>query len=510
MVLTSEQVRVVEASSVELGMSWLRLMENAGSAAAKIIRDKVELRNKRTVIVCGKGNNGGDGYVIARKLSENGAQVRIVSVGSPSTPSSVEMASKAYGLGLRPIDFESYTDLCRQHIEEADILIDSVFGTGFKGQPSGMYKTVIDICNSSSAYKIAVDVPSGMSSDAYDSESCFVKADLTVTFAAYKPCHLLFPTSKDCGEVTVASIGMPDAAFERVTPVLSVVSDSFAASLLPKRHKNFHKGDCGTAALYCGAKGYSGAAVIAVKAAVKSGAGIVNAVIPDAIYGIVATSVPEAICTVLPDVAPKDTDSAASNTVISTLNKSTVALIGCGLGTSSFAESTVKRIMTECNIPLVIDADGINLLSDSIDLIRQYPKSTVITPHPKEASRLLKCTVAEIQNDRLGSARKLAEITGAVSVLKGAGTVIATPKGRHFIVTDGNPGMATAGTGDMLAGMTAAFISQGLSTEDAAVAAVKLHALAGDTAVKTTSQLALTPTDMINSLPEVFCRINGK
>lgn len=507
MVLTSEQMRIVEAKSVEMGMSWLRLMENAGSAAARLIRDNYELDSKKVVIVCGKGNNGGDGYVIARKLIENKALVRVVSVGAPSTPSAAEMASKAFSLNIRPIDFKSYPELCTQYIADADIVVDAVFGTGFKGEPEGIHRDVIIAINNSKAQKVAVDVPSGMYSDKGLTEGLFVYADMTVTFAAYKPCHLLYPSADYCGRVIVTSIGMPDEAFECVDPIMQVVTEQAVAAALPVRTSGFHKGDCGTAGLLCGAKGYAGAAVIAGKASVKSGAGIVNMIIPESIYSIVGTSLPEAVCTVLDNVEPDTVRDDICEKIIDTFDRCTAGLIGCGLGQSKQAKYTLSEIMKSCSIPLVLDADGINLLCDSIELIKQYTNDVIITPHPKEASRLLGCTVEDVQRDRLGSAKRLAEITGAVSVLKGAKTIIALPTGSVYIVTDGNPGMATAGTGDMLAGIITAFLAQGMSAADSAVCGVKIHALSGDIAVKETSVLSLTPTDMINILPTVYCRL---
>ena len=510
MVLTAEQMRIVEARSVELGMNWLRLMENAGSAAAHIIRENYALDSKKVVIVCGKGNNGGDGYVIARKFIENNAQLRVISVGTPSTPSANEMLSKAFQLNIRPIDFESYQELCCQYIENADIVIDAVFGIGFKGEPSGVYKTVIESINRSFGQRIAIDVPSGMCSDGGAVSSCCVRADLTVTFGAYKPCHLLYPTTELCGKVVVASIGMPDAAFDGVEPIMQVVEESAVAAALPVRSIGAHKGDSGTAGLLCGAKGYAGAAVLAGKAAVKSGAGIVNMIIPDEIYNIVGTSLPEAVCTVLDNTPSGDVSTVVTERVINTLDGCTAGLIGCGLGQSNQAKHTVHEIMKNCSIPLVLDADGINILSDSIECIRKYTNDVVITPHPKEASRLLKISVEDIQNDRLAAAKALAEKTNAVSVLKGAKTIIALPDGAVYIVTDGNPGMATAGTGDMLAGMIVAFMAQGMSAADSAISAVKIHALSGDIAVRETSVLSLTPSDMINTLPTVYCRLYSK
>ncbi len=507
MVYTAEQMRIVEAKSVEIGLSWLRLIENAGSAATRIIRDNYKLKNKKVVIICGKGNNGGDGYVIARKLTEDDAVIRVIAVGKSSTASSIEMVSKASDKGIKPIDFDSYSELCRQYILDADIIIDALFGIGFKGEADGVFADVISTVNQSEAETVAVDIPSGMVSDECTAQGPCVRADMTITFTGYKLCQVLYPSANLCGRIIVASIGMPDEALNSVEPAMRVVSEADVARALPVRTRDFHKGDCGTAGLLCGSRGMAGAAVIAAKACIKSGVGIANVIVPKSIYNIVGVSIPEAVCTVLENVEDDRICSAVTDEVISSLDKCDVALVGCGLGQSKQARYTLQQIMKNCSIPLILDADGINIMSDSIDLIKQYTNEVIITPHPKEASRLLGCSVEEVQHNRLNSAKRLADITDAVVVLKGSNTLIALPDGAVFVVTDGNPGMATAGTGDMLAGMIAAFVSQGLTAADAAVCAVKIHAMAGDEAVKETSVLSLTPTDMINTLPTVYCRM---
>lgn len=507
MVYTCEQIKRAETAAVEMGMNWLRLMENAGSAAAKEIRSSYQLEGKRIVIVCGKGNNGGDGYVIARKLLENSAHIRVISIEPPATDSAKEMLAKAVTLGIRPVDFGNYETLCCQYINDADLIVDAIFGTGFSGAAGGIYAAAISAINYSSAPVVAVDVPSGISGDKGTVDGLCVKADITVTFAAYKPCHLLFPSCNYCGRVIPATIGMPDAAFAGLEPAMRVVSNEYVSGLLPQRAVDCHKGICGTAGLFVGNKGYSGAAVIAGKAAVKSGAGIVNMIIPESIYTIVGTSLPEAVCTVLDGDSTGCIHFNDTERIKEALSSCTAGLLGCGLGQSYHVKHAVEEIMQSISIPLVIDADGINVLADRIDFIRQYKNDVIITPHPKEASRLLGCTVSDIQNDRLGSAKRLCSITGAVAVLKGAKTIISAPSGKTYVVTDGNPGMATAGTGDMLAGMTAAFLAQGMSAENAAVCACKLHALSGDLAVCDTSVLSLTPTDMINALSDIYCRM---
>ena len=510
MVLTSTQVRSAEEKAVFYGMSWLRLMENAGAAAAKEIRDEYELSDKRVVIVCGKGNNGGDGFVIARKLLENEINVRVISMDEPNTPGSKEMYAKIYSLGLRAIDFEKYESLCCKYISDADIVIDAIFGIGFKGELSDKYKKVITAINQSNATKIAIDIPSGLNCNSGYVDNLSVIADFTVTFSAYKLCQVLFPSSNYCGKVKVVSIGMPSESFEEIVPEINIVSEEMAANVLPVRPIDCHKGICGTAGLFVGNKGFSGAAVIAGNAAIKSGAGIVNMIIPNNIYNIVGSALPEAICTVLDDNSYNNIHSSYSKRIIYAFSKCTAGLIGCGLTQSEEIKSIITDILKYSNIPLVIDADGINMLSDSIELLRQYGNEVVLTPHPKEASRLLGCSVEKIQSDRLSKAKELCHLTGAVVVLKGAKTIIACRSGKAYCVTDGNPAMATAGTGDMLAGMIVSFMAQGLSAEDSALCSVKAHAMSGDMAVKSTSVLSLTPSDMLRVLPDIYCRLYSR
>jgi NAD(P)H-hydrate epimerase len=508
MVYTGEQIRKAEQNAVDLGMNWLRLMENAGSAVAKEIRNNHKLDSKKVVIVCGKGNNGGDGYVIARKLLENNAHIRVIAVEPAATQNTIEMASKTYSLGIRPVDFKEYVTLCCQYLSDADIIVDAIFGYGFNGVPDGLYADAINAINSSGAVKISVDIPSGISCDKGTVDhNIFVTADETITLAAYKPCHLLFPSCEYCGKVSLVSIGMPAESFHGIEPTMTVVSEKFVASKLPQRKINHHKGLSGTIGMFVGNKGYAGAAVLAGKAAIKSGAGIVNMIIPNSIYNIVGSSLHEAVCTVLNGDQNGCTHMNDTSDVLSALSKCTSGLLGCGLGQSYHTKHIISEILRNLDIPLVIDADGINAVSDCIDLIKQYKGDVIITPHPKEASRILSVSVDDIQNNRLNYAKKLAEVTGAVSVLKGAKTIIATPENKVYIVTDGNPGMATAGTGDMLAGMISSFLAQGMKSVDSAICGVKLHAMAGDLAVKETSVLSLTPTDMINILPQIYCRM---
>lgn len=499
-VLTAEQTKLAETNAVKSGMTWAGLMENAGKSVADTVI-KISPSVKSAVAVCGKGNNGGDGYVAARLLCEAGIPTAAIVLSAPKTDGAVENLEKAEKAGVGILFFDGNEDGCASLLGKTDVIIDAVFGTGFKGEPDDTTAKLIKLINGSPAYKISVDVPSGLHADDGSLPSVYVNPDMTVTFTSLKPCHILFPSCDRCGDVAVAEIGiadtdLPDEIFAQTVGI------EYVKKHLPVRSKSSHKGTFGTAGLFVGSKGFAGAAILSSRAAVKSGAGIVNCIVPESIYTAVTVSVPEAVCTVYKDRRPMF--------ISETVSKCTAGLVGCGLGLEKSTVKQVKKILKTCNIPLVIDADGINAVCGCIELVRQYKGDVIITPHPGEAARLLGCNISDIQKDRFGSVKKLAEITGAVSVLKGAYTLIATPDGKVFAVTDGNPGMATAGTGDMLAGMTVSFLAQGMTAIDAALSAVKLHAICGDRAVKRTSVPSLTPSDMIEELPEVFLDIAAK
>ncbi|MDD4700470.1 MAG: NAD(P)H-hydrate dehydratase, partial [Oscillospiraceae bacterium] len=504
-VLSSEKVRSAEEISVKQGLSWLRLMENAGAAASRVIKSKFNVTGLKITVVCGKGNNGGDGYVVARKMKENGCIVKVIQVGgSPSTPSSVEMASRAADLGLIAVNFELDNHLSSDIIMNSDVIVDAIFGTGFKGSPGEPYLSVINEINMSDAKVVSLDLPSGCSSD--DGKVCgaCVNADLTVTFVALKPCHVLFPAAIKCGNVVSASIGMPSVAVESQQEIMNTIEKSDVKSLLPKREKTFHKGDCGTACFVCGSYGMAGAAVIAAKAAIHSGVGLAKLIIPDSIYNIVGSSVLEAVCCPLSQTADGTLSMSELPKIISEVNKSCSAVIGCGVGTGYDVTSIVEGIIKNARVPLILDADGINAIASRIDIIKQYGANVILTPHPGEAARILGCRAADIQTDRLNSVKKIAALSGAVTVLKGANTLIATPDEKISVCLFGNPGMATAGSGDMLSGIMAALLASGLSAQKSAVCGVSIHALAGDFAAKEKSQTAMTPLDMIDALAPLF------
>lgn len=480
-VLSVALIRESEENAVKSGAFSLReLMFRAGSAAAEIIMRKYGCAGKRIAVVCGKGNNGGDGCVIAEILAQHGADVTVITpLGAPKT----ENAAYYYGRLCLTKKGDTIPD-------KTDITVDALFGIGLDRPLEGAAAEAVKAINTVTGIKIAVDVPSGVGSDSGKILGTAVKADLTVTFIALKP-GLVLPAGSDmCGEVQVADIGAEPVSYSFLTTERPVFE---------KRRRNSHKGSFGTAVIFCGSYGMAGAAILAAKAALRSGVGILKAVLCDGIYAPFTASVPEAVCVPLKQTE-KGTLPPDGIYYEKILAGCSAVLVGCGLGNNEDTAEIVKNLCGKSNVPLVIDADGINALCGSIDIIKKRKAPVILTPHPGEMARLCSLTVADIEADRVGAARKFAAEYGCVLVLKGANTVIATPKGEIFFNLTGNPGMATGGSGDLLSGIIVSLLAQGFSADDAAKAGVYLHGEAGDKAAAKRGERAMLPSDMIKEL----------
>ena len=490
-VLEAKAVKSAEFLCDKLGKcSLTELMENAGVAVTEQILKIEDIENKKTVIFCGKGNNGGDGYVIARLLKEKGFKVIAVYTELPATDLAREMFDKAVAVGVKTVCFADFFE----NDIAFDIAVDAVFGTGFSKPIDELYSSVIKTINENSKFTVSVDIPSGLYAGSGKVPECCVKADFTVTFFSYKQCLLLPPASSMCGKVFVADIGIEQSLVPKTDILAETVDADFLKYSIPKRDKNSHKGIFGTLGAVVGSKNYKGAAVLSVKSAVRSGAGIVKAITTKEVIDVIINSVPEAVYG----------NYRNSSDVLKQIADCTAAIIGCGMGATKNTKKIVQNILKNAKIPIVLDADGINVMCDSIDIIKQSECNVIITPHPKEASRLLGVTVEEIQKNRFKYAKLISEKCSAVTVLKGANTIISSPDGKLFVVTDGNPGMATAGSGDVLSGIIGGLLSMGLDTLTAAICGVKIHAMAGDMACVQFSEISMTPSDIINKLPELF------
>lgn len=499
-VLTAEQTRAAEQLAFRAGMSGARLMENAGAAATRVIKEHFEIKAKQIVVVAGQGNNGGDGFVVARKLREYGAKVTVVlAMGIAVTPDSHAMLNRVRQTQIPVVNFYDDTELATRLIASADLVVDAIFGIGFHGAPDREVSAVITHMNESKAAIVALDLPSGICCDDGVVHGTAISAELTVSFIGYKPCHFLFPSASYCGKTVAVSIGVEEAG---ITSYYAEVTDvKQALERLPVIPKNAHKGSKGTAVIFGGSFGMAGAPMLSARAAMRSGAGMVRVCLPKSVYTAAAPQLPEAVFSPLPE---RDGFLFADSASAELLKGANALLIGPGMGHNADTVAAAVRMAALSKVPTVIDADGLNAMAAEPELLRLVEAPVIVTPHPGEMARLCGKTVEEISRDRIGIAVAFAKEHQVITVLKGAYTVIASPDGSLFINTTGNEAMATAGSGDMLAGMITAFLANGMEPLAAAVSAVCLHGAAGDLTAAELGVRGVMTGDMIERLPQLF------
>ena len=493
-IILKDSMKKAEAAANESGVSYTLLMQNAGNAAAEYIALTVSPVGKTAVILCGSGNNGGDGFVIAKNLSEKGAKVTVALTDNPKTEDSALMFSKLpENVSVLSAE-ESF-----QRIYEADIIVDALFGTGLSRAVEGIAAKLIEIANESDAVRFAVDIPSGAECDTGRLLGICFRADYTITFEAMKPCHILPPANAYCGKVETVSIGINSDIMSTVPSLAETIPEP----IFEKRDKNAHKGTYGTALSLTGSYGMSGATVMSSLAALRSGVGIMKTACVEENYPVVASALPESVLIPCESEYGRYTLSALDK-IKTELNTSNAYLVGCGLGVSPDIASLVRETALFSSVPVIIDADGINSVSKDIEFIKQMKAPLVLTPHPKEFSRLSGWSVAEIESDRIEKAKSFATEYGVWLVLKGANTVVATPDGKVFVNVSGNPGMATGGSGDVLSGIMLALLAREASVTDAVLKAVRLHGDAADKAAQKLGEIPLLPRDIIAELPSLF------
>ncbi len=482
-VLLSSQIKSAEDNAVKNGIfSYAQLMKAAGDSATREILNRYSIIGKKVCIVCGNGNNGGDGLVIAANLKSRGADVCLLTpLGFPSTDTALFFKDDVKDIKI----IDDFTP-------NFDIVIDALFGIGLNRFLSEKIAELIEKINAYNCTKIAVDVPSGLFCDGGEVLTAF-KADLTLSFTSYKLCQLLPQTSKYCGETVVLDIGLSVADYAYLTIDRPQKVD---------RPKNSHKGTFGTAALFCGSYGMCGAEILAARAALRSGVGIVKALVCDKNYSAFTSSVPEAVT--IPVATTQDgVPEVYDRTILSTLSSSDALLIGCGLGRSFDAKKLVIRTLEKTQIPVVIDADGINALQGGIDIIRKINAPTILTPHPAEMARLCDTTTDAIESNRVKFAKKFSVENNCYLVLKGTNTIVATPNGRIFFNTTGNDGLATGGSGDVLSGMIVSRLAQGYDPLTAILNSVWLHGAVADMLAQNMPTRAILPTDIIEGIKTI-------
>ena len=506
-ILTTLQMKMAESAADMNGTSYLRLMENAGSACAKAIREEYKITEdnpKKIAVVCGRGNNGGDGYVIARKFSELGCRVAVIMAGgTPHSEHAKEMFSRIEQMPVNMITFDTNKSSSLDALLKADIIVEAVFGIGLTREVTDIYAELFRYINSSSAKKVSIDIPGGLNADTGEIMGQAVKADFTVAVSSAKPCHILLPGSKYCGKVKVVSIGITEEE-HRVSgePYCVSIDSEYIKNIFPARNPISNKGDYGHVVSVCGSKNMAGAAVLASVGAVRGGAGLVTAVFPECAYPAISSKLTSPLLCPVKSTVNGTFSMEAVDDIKNAMKKASSILIGCGIGVTKDTAVILSEIIKTSEVPIIIDADGINIISHNINVLKAAKVPIILTPHPGEMSRLTGMSVKQIQSDRIQTAVDFADKYNVTLVLKGANTVVATPYEKTaFVNTTGNAGMAKGGSGDLLAGIISAFVSSGLSVADASVMGVYFHGLAGDIAAEKYSMTAMSPTDTANCLP---------
>lgn len=506
--LTASQMQDVDSRAIdERGIPGLELMEQAGLRCVDEIDDMFAGHRGRALILVGKGNNGGDGLVIARHLRKGGWKVAVFCASNPD-----EFSGDA-AINLRRIDRSSVLlftdmDLLPSLINDSDLIVDALLGTGLTSTLKGRYLDIITAVNDSDKVVLAVDLPSGVNATTGEVMGVAILADVTVTFAAPKLGHVLYPGATHAGRLVVVDIGIPPDLLEHEGAVEYIDLEA-ASRLIRRRSPTAHKGSCGHCLVVAGSTGKTGAAAMAANSAVRSGAGLVTAAIPESLNLIMEIKTDEAMTLPIPDGCRGAFSPESMPELVKALNGKSVLALGPGISLTDGVSDVVASLLRQIAIPAVVDADGLNAIAEDVSVLQERQASTplVLTPHPGELSRLCRCSVAEIESDRIGMARKTAFDYGVWLVLKGARTVVASPDGAIAINGSGNAGMASGGMGDVLTGVIAALLAQGYEPESACRLGVFAHGLAADIAAGEIGEIGLCATEVMKQLPLAFNRI---
>lgn len=505
LILSPDEIRKAEDKANSGGLSYEDMMESAGMGCAEhIIKNYPDSKN--IVILCGKGKNGGDGFVIARGLSLTGKNVSIIlAFNSPSDELSEKNKKRIDGL-VNIYDGSHITKSITTLLYDADIIIDAVFGIGFKGSLPCNVKELFSYVNKTDAVKIAVDIPSGLSHINESCDGCF-RADETLSMLCFKYEHIYKPYSSFCGKVSVIPIG-----FGCIIPNgTEAETQKEIKDLLPCRPFDSNKGTFGKALIIAGSYSMPGAAVIAAKGSLISGAGLTFLAFPDSIYSAVTSHLTECVFRPLPSEEKGGFSEKAAQNLLGELSSFDAVAIGPGLSTAHGAQNLVLQVIKNYKGKLIIDADGINIISRNIDILKESEAQIVLTPHPGEMSRLTGFDTKEINRRREEIAREFAKKYGVTLLLKGANTVIASQEGKITVNPTGSPALSRGGSGDLLTGLIVSFAAQGLGVTDAAVTGAYIHGLAGEIAEKKFTSYCACVEKITDCVPKALSKIiSGK
>ena len=483
------------------------LMENAGRGAAEeILKAFPDLQKKKVAIVAGKGNNGGDGFVIARHLTNCGVPVKVFLLTEPKAlrgdaETNYYIFHRMKGEILSVSSSKDYQKV-KKDFERADLLIDAIFGTGLDAEVRGYYREVIDHLNTLHQPIAAIDIPSGLNADTGKPFGTAVRATLTLTFGLPKLGLLISPGVDYVGTLKVIDIGIPrNLVEEEKIQTYLLEREEIRKWLSVPRRPDTHKGDYGHLLVIAGSVGKTGAAAMVCEAALRMGAGLVTLAIPKSLNPIMEMKLTEVMTEPLPETPKQTLSLRAYSSILRLCENKRAVVIGPGLGTYKETQTLILKLVKALDIPLVIDADGLNALATQAKFLPATNRSLILTPHPGEMARLIRGTVKEIQENRIGVSRSFSQVNHVYLALKGYRTLIVTPRGETYINPTGNSGLATGGTGDVLSGMIGGLLCQGFDILPSLQASVFLHGLAGDEVARELGEKSLVATDLIKKIP---------
>ena len=512
LVTASEMQEMDRRTIEEFGIPGMVLMENAGRGATRFLLEQFpDIENKRVGVIAGRGNNGGDGFIIARCLKQKGIQVHVYLL---SETNRVQGDAAANLKLLQPLDVSlaaipDEASFIKHQSEMAglDVWVDAILGTGLKSDVKGYFKTIIDFINGLNKPVMAVDLPSGLNSDTGQACGVCIRAKATATFAFAKTGHMVHPGAAYTGSLKIVDIGIPSHIVEEVGPSQWLLTRKIIQSCLRPRVPDAHKGTTGHLLIIAGSPGKTGAAAMTSISALRAGAGLVTLGIAETLNAVLEPQVLEAMTAPLPATQPGVLGESAFDTIKNLMEGKKCVAIGPGLGQAEKTKKLVHKIVKSSSIPLVVDADGLNNLAGQVQILKSARAPVILTPHPGEMARLMDTGVGAVQQNRIKCARDFAAGLNVHVILKGARTVIAHPDGRVFINPTGNAGMASGGMGDVLTGIVAGLITQGLSPEDACRAGVYLHGAAADGLAQSMGPYGYLAGDVMHAIPAEIKKI---
>lgn len=510
-IITPDQMRQIDRKAIDgLGIPGKDLMERAGEGVAAKVRDLLcgDKEGSFVVLIAGKGNNGGDALGAARLLHQEGIRTQTFLMAKE-----VEVkGDAAFNLDrlnsvkapLKELVEEGELEALREDLSRASVVVDGIFGTGFRGAVNGPAAEVIRLINSCPARVIAIDIPSGLEGESGKVGGEAVRADWTVTMGLPKTGLVRGEGLDYSGRLEVVDIGFPAELIQETLAELEMVAGEELTGLLPPRRPTSHKGDYGHVLVLAGSPGMTGAAALTSLAALRGGAGLVTLGVPESLNPILESKCTEVMTLPLPETAAGTLSPDAKKPILDFCSRATVVALGPGLSRNEETGELVRELLHECPLPMVVDADGLNLIAGDVSVLAAARSPLILTPHPGEMVRLAGLNKEELLADRERAARDFARKYNITLVLKGAGTLIASPSGPLWINLTGNPGMASGGTGDVLTGLIAGFRGQGLSDPDAARLGVYVHGAAGDRAAEKVGRISLIASDLLTEVPSVL------